>query len=196
MPVQTGSKSQRDILVETGTAMFHARGYTATGVREIAVAAGLPTGSFTNHFRSKERFGAEVLDHYSQRLEAIMANTLLDRTQPPRERILAYFAAIEQSMSARGWEVGCLIPDLAGEALSHSEVLRERLASIMTRHSGYFAENLQEIFDQETADDLAATILAAWHGTLLRMKVERSGKPIARFRRFVCRLMDQNPKTL
>ncbi|MGN7292751.1 TetR/AcrR family transcriptional regulator [Rhizobium sp. SAFR-030] len=37
------------------------RGYVATGVREVAYQAGLPKGSLNNHFRSKERFGVEVL---------------------------------------------------------------------------------------------------------------------------------------
>jgi TetR/AcrR family transcriptional regulator, transcriptional repressor for nem operon len=33
-------------------------------VRDICAAAGVPQGSFTNHFRSKEAFAEEVLNRY------------------------------------------------------------------------------------------------------------------------------------
>lgn len=187
---------QRTILIERGATLFHAQGYTATGVREVATAAGLPQGSFTNHFRSKEDFGSEVLDHYVSQLEAIMERTLQDKTRNPFDRIMTYVDEIERLVRTPDWKVGCLIPDMASEVCAHSEVLRQRLAEIMTRHTAYYAEALGEAFEQETAEDLAAGILAAWHGTLLRMKVERSGEPIARFRRFISRVWPVAEKNL
>jgi TetR/AcrR family transcriptional regulator, transcriptional repressor for nem operon len=178
-------KPQRAALVQTGEEIFHTRGYTATGVREIASAAGLPQGSFTNHFRSKERFGAEVLDQYATRVHAMMNETLGDTALSPAERIFSYFDRIEGSFQDREWQVGCLIPDMAAEAPAHSEILRQRLVEIMSCSTDYFTTVLAEIFPQEKAEDMAGAILAAWHGTVLRMKVERSGEPIARFRRFL-----------
>jgi hypothetical protein len=37
--------------------------------------------------------------------------------------------------------------------------------------------------------DRAAFLVAAWQGTLLRLKVERNGEPIRRFRRMLPRLL-------
>ena len=45
------------------------------------MAAGVPQGSFTNHFRSKEAFGILVLDRYAERIDAIMRETLGDDTR-------------------------------------------------------------------------------------------------------------------
>jgi TetR/AcrR family transcriptional regulator, transcriptional repressor for nem operon len=188
-------KPQHAALVQTGEKIFQTRGYTATGVREIASAAGLPQGSFTNHFRSKERFGAEVLDHYATRVHAIMDRTLGNTALSPAERIFCYFDTIEATFQDREWQVGCLIPDMAAETPAHSEIIRERLIEVMSRSTDYFAAVLAEIFPQDRAEDLAAAILAAWHGTVLRMKVERTGEPIARFRRFLRTILTDDVAT-
>jgi TetR/AcrR family transcriptional repressor of nem operon len=180
---------QRELLVETGARMFHERGYTATGVRQVAAAADVPLGSFTNHFRSKERFGLVVLDHYVGRLDQIMQTTLNEPSYPPARRIDAYFDAIEHALDDHDWGVGCLIPDLASEVAAHSEILRGALARVLERQTTAFTSVLRQLVEPEEAADLAAVLLAAWHGTLLRMKVERSGAPIVRFRRILGRFL-------
>jgi TetR/AcrR family transcriptional repressor of nem operon len=186
---QPPAPTQRDLLVETGARIFHERGYTATGVRQVAAAADVPLGSFTNHFRSKERFALVVLEHYVARLDGIMDATLHDASQPPAGRIHAYFDAIEHALDEHNWGVGCLIPDLATETPAHSELLRGALVQVLERQTTAFAGVLRELAQPGNADDLAAVLLAAWHGTLLRMKVERSSVPLARFRRTLHRLL-------
>ena len=42
-------------------------GYQGASVRDICAAAGVPQGSFTNHFRSKEAFAEAVLNRYFAR---------------------------------------------------------------------------------------------------------------------------------
>ena len=181
--------TQRELLVETGARMFHERGYTATGVRQVAAAAHVPLGSFTNHFRSKEGFALAVLEHYVCRLDQIMQATLNNPSCPPSRRIEAYFDAIEHALDEHEWGVGCLIPDLATEVPAYSELLRGALARVLERQTTAFTTVLRQLVEPDEADDLAAVLLAAWHGTLLRMKVERSGAPVARFRRILGRLL-------
>jgi len=40
----------------------HQQGLAGASVRDIVEAAGVPQGSFSNHFASKEAFGIEILD--------------------------------------------------------------------------------------------------------------------------------------
>jgi TetR/AcrR family transcriptional regulator, transcriptional repressor for nem operon len=181
--------TQRDRLIETGARIFHERGYAATGVRQVAAAADVPLGSFTNHFRSKERFALVVLEHYAARLDQIMQATLEDMSQAPLRRIEAYFDAIERLLEEHGWSVGCLIPDLATEAPGCSKLLRDALSQILQRQTTAFAAVLRDLTEPDDSDDLAGMLLAAWHGTLLRMKVERSSAPVARFRRTLRRIL-------
>src|ERR1043166_667795 len=56
--------SLRNQILRAGLPVMFRSGYHAASVRDICRAAGAPQGSFTNHFRSKERFAAEVLEQY------------------------------------------------------------------------------------------------------------------------------------
>lgn len=187
---------QRDALIETGVRLIHERGYMATGVREIAAAAKVPQGSFTNHFRSKEAFAGLALQQYFASLEATMLDTLCDVRLEPSQRLFAYFDAIENKLGAADWRTGCLVADMAVEVPMHSEVLRERLCEVIERQAGYFEATLREIAasksdgDAARAEDLGSFILAAWYGTLLRMKTERDPAAVHRFRRVVARLVE------
>ncbi len=179
------AKDQREALLEAGMAAVHARGFGATGVRDIAVAAGVPQGSFTNHFRSKEAFGILVLDRYEARLDAIMRETLEDEALAPAERLRAYFDRISTAVAEAEWQRGCIIPDLAAEISAHGDALRLRLGAVLEQQSARFEAVVRLLWpgDEDAAADLGGFLLAAWHGTLLRMKVERNPTAIGRFHR-------------
>lgn len=165
--------------------VVQARGFGATGVREIATAAGVPQGSFTNHFRSKEAFGITVLERYADKLDAIMRETLDDETLAPADRLRAYFDRIAATAAEAGWRRGCMVPDLATEIEAHGDALRQRLCAVLAQQSARFEAvvRLLRPGDEDGAADLAAFLLAAWHGTLLRMKAERNSAAVDRFRR-------------
>ena len=56
--------SHREAILNAGLKVMFGSGYQGASVRDICAAAGVPQGSFTNHFRSKEAFAEEVLDRY------------------------------------------------------------------------------------------------------------------------------------
>ena len=189
-------KAQREALLDAGVRVVHARGLAATGVRDIAIAARVPRGSFTNHFRSKEAFGLLVLDRYAEKIDAIMRETLGGDTRAPAERLKAYFDRISKAAAEAEWRRGCMVPDLAGEIAFHDEAMRARLCAVLAQQSARFESvvRLLRPGDEAGAADLAAFLLAAWHGTLLRMKVERNGTALDRFRRMLARLLDATEK--
>ncbi|MGB7973067.1 MAG: TetR family transcriptional regulator C-terminal domain-containing protein [Roseiarcus sp.] len=185
-------KNQREALLAAGVRLVHARGLAATGVRDIAMAARVPQGSFTNHFRSKVAFGILVLDRYAERIDAIMRETLGDDTRAPAERLMAYFDRIAASAAGAEWRRGCMVPDLAGEIALHDDALRARLCAVLAQQSAQLEKVVRSAHpaDEAGAADLGAFLLAAWHGTLLRMKVERNSTALDRFRRMLARLLD------
>ena len=188
--------SHRERLIESGVTTLHRRGFTAAGVREITGAAGVPQGAFTNPFRSKEAFGIAVLDRYFERTKAILDATLHDQSRAPVERLRAYFDAITGLLAGAGWRHGCLISNLSLEAAEHSEVLRGRLGQVLGSLTQPIAEVLPaaqaagEVRAALDAEELAEVLIAAWHGAMLRMKVERRREPLDRFQRvFVVTLL-------
>ena len=183
---------QRAALIASAEELFHRQGYVGTGAREIAMAAGVPQGSFTNHFRSKEALGIAALDRYVARLGEMMDATLADRTRPAKERLLDYFHLVGGKISEAGWRRGCLVADLAADVSSHGDVLRMRLAEVMAAQVAAFGSVLVEAADERDREDLAAFIVAAWHGTLLRIKVERGPEPLHGFLRVVEGLLERS----
>ena len=57
--------SHRAKILSEGLQVVHERGFGGASVRDIVHAAGVPQGSFTNHFTSKEAFGLEVMSSIS-----------------------------------------------------------------------------------------------------------------------------------
>jgi TetR/AcrR family transcriptional regulator, transcriptional repressor for nem operon len=180
--------SNRDSILEAGLkVMFHS-GYVGSTVRDIVGAAGVPQGSFTNHFRSKEDFAHEVLERYFVHVKSLVGKALDDKSLTARARLMRYLDIITDQLSADDWSRGCLIGDLSLEASSHSEMLRARLAGIFQEWRGPFADCIAEA---QRADEIAAEfapaeladfLLASWQGAIMRMKVERNPAALKRFK--------------
>ena len=180
--------SLRDDIIDAGLRVMFRRGYMGSGVRDIVAEASAPQGSFTNHFRAKEDFAREVLDRYFEHVKTLVAGALEDESIPPRQRLRKYLDIITKRLADDGFARGCLIGDFSLEAAQHSEMLRERLAEIFVQWRAPFAKCIAEAqaageIDAEfSAVDLAEFLLASWQGAILRMKVERSAKPLERFK--------------
>lgn len=63
-------------IVEAGLKLFSQKGFTVTGIKEIAQAAGISTGLIYRHFSTKEELFGELIEHAVRELSA--AIRLLD----------------------------------------------------------------------------------------------------------------------
>lgn len=180
--------SHRGDLISAGLRVMFRSGYNGSSVRDIVAEAGVPQGSFTNHFRSKEIFAEAVLDHYFTYVQGLAREALEDKALTPRARLRRYLDIITTKLEADHWTRGCLIGDLSLEASGQSEPLRTRLAAIYQEWRAPFAACIAE---SQAAGEIAATfdptdlaefLLASWQGAILRMKVERGPAPLERFK--------------
>src|SRR5258707_12497873 len=83
--------SNREKLLHEGLEVVLSQGYSGASVRDIVRAAGVPQGSFTNHFTSKEAFAQEVLDLYFSMVRGNIDKTLRNDSLPPLGRLRAWF---------------------------------------------------------------------------------------------------------
>ena len=185
-----GRPSLRNNILDAGLRVMFRSGYHGASVRDICAAAGVPQGSFTNHFRSKEAFAAEVLDQYFNYLKGLVQQAL-DERLTPRQQLKRYLDIITDKLERDGWKIGCLIGDLSLETSSHSSALRNRLDAIFREWRAPFASCIAaaqatgEIDSQFDATELAEFLLASWEGAILRMKVERHPAALERFKTIV-----------
>ena len=181
-------ESLRERILDAGLRVMFRSGYIGSGVRDIVAEAHAPQGSFTNHFRSKEAFAVEVLDRYFAYVQGLVRQALDDRSRGPRARLRRYLDIITDRLEHAGFARGCLIGDFSLEAAPHSDLLRERLATIFAHWRAPFAACIAEgqaageIAATFAPDELADFLLASWQGAILRMKVDRSPAALERFK--------------
>jgi TetR/AcrR family transcriptional repressor of nem operon len=183
--------SLRKDLLNAGLKVMFRSGYTGASVRDICEAAGVPLGSFTNHFRSKEAFAQEVLDRYFANTQLSVRKALDDKSVSPKQRLQRYVDTISGVLEADKWNRGCLIGDFSLETTSQSKLLRQRLEAIFREWRAPFAsciaeaQTIGEIDSTFAPMDLAEFLLASWEGAVLRMKVERGPAALDRFKKIV-----------
>jgi TetR/AcrR family transcriptional repressor of nem operon len=122
--------SNRDKLLDKGLQVVLERGYVGASVRDIVEAAGVPQGSFTNHFASKEAFSLEVLDLYFANSRIAIGETLRNDALPPLKRLRAFIDGNITTIKNHDAKNGCLVGNFAAEASDHSEVIRQRVSDI------------------------------------------------------------------
>ena len=193
--------SHREAILKAGLKVMFRTGYQGASVRDICAAAGVPQGSFTNHFRSKEAFAEEVLDRYFAHLKGFVKEALDDESLTPRERLKRYLDIISGVLADAKWNRGCLIGDLSLETTAQSKRLREKLEAIFREWRAPFASCIAEAQTAGEIDtrfdpmDLAEFLLASWEGAILRMKVERRPAALDRCKNIVFQTIFSKPNS-
>ena len=181
----------RERLLDAGLETLHRCGFNGCGVQEIAETAGVPKGSFYNHFESKEALGAAVLERYWEQRGGSMLRLLEGPDIGPRERLCHYFAVLAANMANRGYTGGCLIGNLGAELSDHSELVRDGVARAFAGWTEALetciqeGQNLGEISDDYDAALLASFLINAWEGAVLRAKVQKNGASFEEFNQIV-----------
>jgi len=180
--------SHREKILTEGLRVVHERGFAGASVRDIVAAAGVPQGSFTNHFASKEAFCLEVLDLYFKDVRAMIQRTLRNDSIPPLVRLRAFVDAQIKYLNRIGWRNGCLIGNFSAEASEHSEIIRKRIVKIFEEMRQAVAYCLRaavktgELARKTECDELGGFIVASLQGAILQAKAERRAVPIERFK--------------
>jgi TetR/AcrR family transcriptional regulator, transcriptional repressor for nem operon len=177
--------SHRDKLLQIGMQVVHERGFRGASVRDIVQAAGVPQGSFTNHFASKEAFGLEVVELYLANARGLIHATLRNEALAPLQRLRDYIAGgVRGEQDLRN---GCLLGNFTAEANDCGEALRLRVVAAFAEIQHALAACLRaaaqsgEIAAATDCDETAAFILASLQGAMLLAKAQRSPAPVQRF---------------
>ncbi|MFG1704264.1 TetR family transcriptional regulator C-terminal domain-containing protein [Nonomuraea sp. M3C6] len=169
-------RSMRNQIVEAALEQFHTHGYNAAGVKTITDAAGVPKGSFYNHFDSKEALAVEALRHYREGRR----DDLTGGDAEPLARLRAHFEGFRDDVVRLDYTRGCLIGNFGAEIADHSEVIRECVRESFQHWAETIAATIEEAqragavradLDPGTA---ARFLLNAWEGTLIRARADRS----------------------
>jgi TetR/AcrR family transcriptional repressor of nem operon len=183
--------SHRETILTEGLRVVHAHGFANASVRDIVQAAGVPQGSFTNHFASKEAFGLEVIDRYFARSEMVIRDTLRNDALPPLQRLADYIETSRNRLNEDSMRNGCMLGNFTAEATDHSEPIREKLLTIFEEIRSSIAYCLEaavkcgDLRPDFECREVAAFIVSSLQGANLLAKAQRDPEPVDRFKRIL-----------
>jgi TetR/AcrR family transcriptional repressor of nem operon len=166
----------REEIVEAALDQFHTHGFNGTGVKDITDAAGVPKGSFYNHFDSKETLATVALQRYGERRRLA---DLADPSVPPLARLRAHFEFLRDETEQYGFARGCLFGNFGAEVADHSDAIRGSVRESFQLWAQAIATTLAEARNAgEVRADLvpektAHFLLSAWEGALISARVDR-----------------------
>ena len=177
-----------DYLLEKGMLLLWSKGYNATSVNDIVLAAGVPKGSFYFYFDSKEDFVVKALDKYFSEVAGPAFEILDDTSIPPRDRLLSFYTyragVLKDELNC---SMGCLACNLGSEMAEHSEEIRKKITEKeQVLHNRIIevvleAQKKGEVSSAMSATDLVTFMEDAGKGAMVTMKERNSAYPIDNF---------------
>ncbi len=191
MSRQKTVQENRQKLLEAGLNIIIQQGYNRTGIKELVDAVGVPKGSFYNYFDSKEQFGVEVVQFYASQILALLEDAVSNDEVDALSSLKIFFKAVIATFEEKKFREGCLVGNLAAELADTNEVIRLELAKVFDQWQTPVAELLdqaqsdQAIRSDISAYDLANFVWSTFEGAMIRMKVEKSIRPMEQWFDFI-----------
>ena len=184
-------KDTKTHILEMGAQIVHQKGFNTTGIQEVLNAAAVPKGSFYFYFKSKEEFGLQLIDYFSDFLFSKMDELLNADNVAPLEKLWNYFEWFLVYFEQNNFTGGCPIGNLAQEMGDLNDSFREKLKPVFDKMKANIAQCLEEA--QQKGDlspaldifNLSDFIVSSWQGALLQMKVMKNTAPVRNFERIV-----------
>jgi AcrR family transcriptional regulator len=111
--------------------LLRVQGYAATGIQQLARAAGVPTGSIYHHFRGGKREVAAAALRETGAAYIQLLPMLLDPHDNLATGIEAAFAAAAEDMADTGWVNLCPVATVASEIADNEPELRQVAAEVI-----------------------------------------------------------------
>jgi len=169
------STDTRERIINASAELFRRQGYSATGIKQIVVAARAPFGSIYHHFPGgKEQIAAETI-RVSGGLYGLLVPAVIDTAPDLVTGVQQFFALAAEHLQDSGYADACPIATVALEVASTSEPLRVATAEVFESWLEAIAERLRDGgIDLVCARELAVTMLSLLEGAFVLCQASRS----------------------
>ena len=159
--------------------LLRVQGYAATGIQQLARAAGAPTGSIYHHFRGGKREVAAAALRESGAAYIQLLPLLLDQHADLPTAINAAFEAAADDIANTGWANMCPVGTVAAEIADTEPALRQVAAEVIASWADdgtrYLAGRGLSQADARTA---MYALLTALEGGFLLARAQHAVEPL------------------
>lgn len=179
----TETNDVRESILAHGQRIMAGKGFSAVGINEVLVAAGVPKGSFYHYFGSKDAFGEALLESYFEDYWAELDATLNAPGLTMAQRLMNYWKNWQDTQLFYDCQGKCLAVKLGAEVADLSEAMRLALrrgtAGIIDRLAGAIESGVAEgsLSIEGAPRDAAQSLYQLWLGASVMVKIVRTPQP-------------------
>ena len=188
--METSKQTTLNRILKIGGDLIIQKGFNNVGLNEVLNTVGIPKGSFYYYFKSKEDFGLQVIKNYGDESLKLLKSYLEDKSKNPKERFMSFFKDIRLVYIQKDFTEGCLLGNCSLELSDIKSSYAHGVATELDRWEDIFQTCIEEgqkdgsIGNQSDSRKLAAYLINNWEGAILRMKSQKSEKPLSLFIEF------------
>ncbi|AKL71189.1 MULTISPECIES: TetR/AcrR family transcriptional regulator [Streptomyces] len=174
-----GESNTRARIQRAATVLFRRHGYSATGLKRIAMEADAPFGSIYHFFPGGKQQLAEDMIRTSGTEYGRMVLALLDSVPDPMESLVRAFEAAADDLAAADYADACPIGTVALEVANSNEVLRIATAEVFEEWVGTATQWFGRwVTEPRTAQSLAYSMIMMLEGAFMLSRAARDPEPL------------------
>jgi TetR/AcrR family transcriptional repressor of nem operon len=129
-------------LLEAALNVIRQKGFAATSVDDICVAAGVSKGAFFHHFPDKEALALAAAEAFGALAASLFDDPSLTAAATPRDRIFAYVALRKAMLDGEIGDVTCLLGTMVQEVWDTHPAIRDACALGIGAHAGTLVDDI------------------------------------------------------
>jgi TetR/AcrR family transcriptional repressor of nem operon len=129
-------------ILDAAMRVIRAKGYSATTIDDVCLAAGLTKGSFFHHFKSKEDLALAAAAHFSAMAESLFSVAPYRKLSDPLDRLLGYVDLRRDILAGDLADYTCLLGTMVQEAYGTHPAIREACDRYITLHANDVSKDI------------------------------------------------------
>ena len=178
------TNTARDKILSAALSVIRTKGYSATTVDDLCVAAGVTKGAFFHHFESKDALGVAAANHWSAATSGFFASAPYHGHADPLDRVLGYLDFRRDILQGTLPEFTCLVGTMVQEVHQTSPAIAAACDASIDGHAETIEADIADAMKRYgieadwTAKGLALHTQAVLQGAFILAKA-KGGPAIA-----------------
>jgi len=139
--MRDGAETRRRLL-EAARDIIRAKGYGATTVDDLCLAAGVSKGSFFHHFESKDALGVAAIEAFGAMADALFTTAPYTVLDDPRDRVFGYLDLRVALLEGDIAQYTCLMGTTVQEVHATHPELRAAAERVLSAHVAMLEKDL------------------------------------------------------